>query len=272
MIRSTSFRTEIEMTRWMNAQGLDIADVYVLWMNASNFWTVFYEDGLGRDIIDTTDGPAGTAYGTAAGVGTGGTLVRVRALRVAVPSEAAGTPDQTTGTLSGTVSYTYVIPDLFSISDPSGVGFTVKDDGFGFLVSAETGQQVGVIDYATGNFSVKWPFGKIPTGVVNATYTYSSLPDSDNVPVRARLSNLAIKMTSGTAATVAWAIYNDSAKAHPPAAVGTITLSGGVGAANLLMSISNVLDLTTRDSRWVELTPNTGTNAFEVLLTWERIL
>lgn len=272
MIRSTSFRTEIEMTRWMNAQGLDIADIYVLWMNASNFWTVFYEDGVGREIIDTTDGPAGTAYGTATGVGTGGATLRVCALRVAVPSEAAGTPDPSTGTLSGTVSYTYIIPDSFSISDPSGGGFTVKDDGFGFLLNAETGNQVGVIDYSNGNFTVKWPFGKIPQGAVNATYTYSSIPDSDNVPVRARLSNLAIKLTSGTAATVGWAVYNDSAKATPPSAMGTITLSGGVGAANLLMTISNTLDLTTRDSRWVELTPNTGTNTFEVFLTWERIL
>lgn len=272
MIRSTSFRTEIEMTRWMNAQGLDIADIYVLWMNASNFWTVFYEDGLGRDIIDTTDGPAGTAYGAVTGVGTGGATVRVRALRVAVPTEAAGTPDPSTGTLGGTVSYTYIIPDTFSISDPGGVGFSVKDDGFGFLVSAETGQQVGVLDYATGNFNVKWPFGKIPQGAVNATYTYSSLPDSDNVPVRSRLSNLSLKMTSGTAATVGWAVYNESAKAHPPAAMGTITLANGVGAANLLMTLSNVLDLTTRDSRWIELIPNTGTNNFEVLLTWERVL
>jgi hypothetical protein len=272
MIRSTSFRTEIEMTRWMNAQGLDIADVYVLWMNASNFWTVFYEDGMGRDIIDTTDGPAGTAYGLATGVGTGGATVRVCSLRVAVPSEAAGTPDQSTGSLGGTVSYTYVIPDSFSISDPGGVGFTVKDDGFGFLVNAETGNQVGVIDYATGNFTVKWPFGKIPTGAVNATYTYSLMPDTDNVPVRARLSNLSLKLLSGTAATVGWAIYCDSAKAHPPSAVGTITLTNGVGAANLLMSISNTLDLTTRDSRWIELVPNTGTNNLEVLLTWERIL
>lgn len=272
MIRSTSFRTEIEMTRWMNAQGLDIADVYVLWMNASNFWTVFYEDGLGRDIIDTTDGPAGTAYGTAAGVGTGGTLVRVKALRTAVPSESVGTPDVSAGTLSGTLSSTYVIPDSVLFTDPGSVGFSVKDDGFGFLMNAETGQQVGVIDYATGNFSIKWPFGKIPQGAVDAAYTYSAIPDSDNVPVRARLSNLALKMTSGTAATVAWAIYNDSAKAYPPIATGTITLANGVGSANLFMSISNILDLTTRDSRWVELTPNTGTNDFTVNLTWERIL
>lgn len=272
MIRSTSFRTEIEMTRWMNAQGLDIADIYVLWMNASNFWTVFYEDGLGRDIIDTTDGPAGTAYGTVTGVGTGGATVRVHALRVAVPTEAVGTPDLSTGTLGGTVSNTYVIPDSFSISDPGSVGFAVKDDGFGFLVNAETGQQVGVLDYATGNFNVKWPFGKVPQGAVNAAYTYSSIPDSDNVPVRARLSTLSVKLTSGTAATVGWAVYNDSAKARPPSASGTITLANGVGVANLLMSISNTLDLTTRDSRWVELIPNAGTNNFDVFLTWERIL
>lgn len=272
MIRSTSFRTEIEMTRWMNAQGLDIADIYVLWMNASNFWTVFYEDDVGRDVIDTTDGPAGTAFGSAAAVGVAGALVRVRALRVAVPSEAAGTPNPTTGSLSGTVSFTYIIPDSFSLSDPSSVGFTVKDDGFGFLVSAETGQQVGVIDYATGNFTVKWPFGKIPPGAVNATYTYSSMPDSDNVPVRARLSSLSVKMTAGTAATVAWAVYNDAAKAYPPTATGTITLTNGVGSANLVMAISNVLDLTTRDSRWIELVPNAGSNTFDVLLTWERIL
>lgn len=272
MIRSTSFRTEIEMTRWMNAQGLDIADIYVLWMNASNFWTVFYEDDLGRDIIDTTDGPAGTAYGTASGVGTGGTLIRVHALRVAVPSEAAGTPDPSSGVLNGTLSYTYVIPDSFSLSDPGAVGFTVKDDGFGFLVSAETGQQVGTINYATGNFSVKWPFGKIPTGTVNAAYKYSSMPDTDNVPVRARLSSLSVKLLTGTAATVNWAVYNDSAKAYPPTATGTITLVNGVGAASLLMAISNVLDLTTRDSRWVELIPNTGTNSFDATLTWERIL
>lgn len=272
MIRSNSFRTEIEMTRWMNAQGLAIADLYVLWMNASNFWTVFYEDGLGRDIIDTTDGPVGTAYGTVAGVGTGGSTVRVRALRVAVASEPAGTPDLDSGSLSGTVSYTYVIPDSFSLSDPGSTGFAVKDDGFGFLLNAETGNQVGVIDYATGNFTVKWPFGKIPLAAVSAAYTYSSLPDSDNVPTQARLSTIAIKMTSGSAATVAWAIYNDSAKARPPAAMGTITLAGGVGVTNLLMTVSNVLDLTTRDSRWIELVPNAGTNAFEVFLTWERIL
>lgn len=272
MIRSTSFRTEIEMTRWMNAQGLDIADIYVLWMNASNFWTIFYEDGLGRDIIDTTDGPAGTAYGLATGVGTGGATVRMHALRSVVSSEAAGTPDQSTGSLGGTVSYTYVIPDSFSISDPGGVGFAVKDDGFGFLVNAETGTQIGAIDYATGNFTVKWPFGKIPAGAVVAAYTYSLMPDTDNVPVRARLSGLSLKMLSGTAATVAWAVYNDSAKAHPPSATGTITLASNVGTANLLMAISNVLDLTTRDSRWIELVPNTGTNDFEVLLTWERIL
>jgi hypothetical protein len=272
MIRSTSFRTEIEMTRWMNAQGLDIADIYVLWMNASNFWTVFYEDGIGRDIIDTTDGPAGTAYGTVTGVGTGGATVRVHALRVVVASEAAGTPDFASGSLSGTVSHTYVIPDSFSLSDPGGTGFSVKDDGFGFLLNAETGNQVGVIDYSNGNFTVKWPFGKVPMSAVNAAYSYSSMPDTDNVPVRARLSALSLKMLSGTAATVAWAVYNDSAKAHPPTATGTITLSGSVGSANLFMSISNILDLATRDSRWVELVPNTGTNNFEVLLTWERIL
>jgi hypothetical protein len=256
----------------MNAQGLDIADIYVLWMNASNFWTVFYEDGLGRDIIDTTDGPAGTAYGAVTGVGTGGATVQVHSLRVSVPSEPAGTPDLLSGSLGGTVSYTYIIPDSFSISDPSGVGFAVKDDGFGFLVNAETGSQVGAIDYATGNFTVKWPFGKVPTGVVNATYTYSSMPDSDNVPVRSRLSALSLKMLTGTATTVAWAVYNESAKAHPPAAVGTITLTNSVGSANLLMAISNTLDLSIRDSRWIELIPNAGTNNFEVLLTWERIL
>lgn len=272
MIRSTSFRTEIEMTRWMNAQGLDILDVYVLWMNASNFWTVFYEDGLGRDIIDTTDGPAGTAFGTVAGVGTGGDTVRLHALRVDVPSESMGTPTLATGVLTDALSDTYVIPDSVTLTDPGGVGFAVRDDGFGFLVNAENGNQVGVIDYATGAFTVKWPFGKIPTVAIEAAYKYSSMPDTDNIPVRARLSCLSVKQTAGDAATVGWAVYPDSAKAYPPSAVGTITLVNGVGTANLLLAISNTLDLVVRDSRWIELIPDTGTNDFDVLLTWERIL
>lgn len=270
MIRSTSFRTEIEMTRWMNAQGLDISDLYVLWMNASNFWTVFYEDGLGRDIIDTTAGAAGVAYGTGTGVGVAGAIIPVGALRLTTTAEALGAPDPTTGVLSGTLSNTYVIPDSVVLTGTS--GFVVKDDGFGALVDSETGKLVGAVDYAAGTFTARWPFGGIPA-TVSADYLYSSLPDTDNVPTRARLSALSVLRTSGAAATVGWAVFNDAACALPPVAMGNITLSGtGAGTANLINVVSNVLDVANRDGRWVKLFPNVGPNDFTVTLTWERIL
>jgi hypothetical protein len=271
MIRSTSFRTEIEMTKWMNAQGLDISDLYVLWMNASNFWTVFYEDGLGRDVIDTTEGSAGVAFGTAAGVaGPAGATIRMTALRTAVTGESLGTA--TDGTLSATIANTYVIPDSVVITDGGGVGFTVNDDGYGNLVSAEDGKLVGTVNYATGAVAVQWPFQRWPTGTITCNYRYSSLPDTDTVPVRAKLGALSIKQTVGTAASVAYEIYENAAKTMGPIARGTITLTNGVGVVDLNHVTSCCLDLTIRDSRWLVLIPNTGTSTFVAHMTWERIL
>jgi len=270
MIRSTSFRTEIEMTKWMNAQGLDISDVYVLWMNASNFWTVFYEDGHGRDVIDTTEGGSGVAYGVAAGI-SAATTVRMTALRVVVASESLGAT--TDGALSATLANTYVIPDSVTLTDGGGVAFVVKDDGWGNLISAEDGRLVGTLNNATGALNVQWPFGRWPTGTVSAAYTYSSLPDTDTIPVRAKLGALSLKRTAGAAATVAYEVYENASKTLGPIATGTITLSAaGVGVADLNHRVSCCVDLTTRDSRWVVLTPNTGTNDFIAHMTWERIL
>ena len=272
MIRSTSFRTEIEMTKWMNAQGLDISDVYVLWMNASNFWTVFYEDGLGRDVIDTTGGAAGIAYGTASGVTTASpATLRMTALRTTVSSESLGSA--TEGALSATLANTYVIPDSVTLTDGGGVAFTVKDDGWGNLVSAEDGRLVGTLNNATGALVVQWPFGRWPTGTISAAYTYSLLPDTDTIPTRVKLGSLSIKKTAGAATSVSYAIYEDAARTLGPIAMGTIPLSGsGVGVADLNHRVSCCVDLVTRDSRWVVLSPDAGTNTFVAHMTWERIL
>jgi len=265
MIRTASFKSETDLARYLNANGMDTKDLYSLFQNASGWWSVFHEDGTGSRHIKSMGSAAGVSAATDT-VTTAGALLTVGNLHQEVSAEDLGTA--TGGVLNGTLANVYVIPHEVRIYDSVGQAPAVVDDGLGGLWKEnDRTARMGAIDYRTGVFEIQYPYGSRPAGTVLADYEASLLPDAADLPTRARLSAMVI--TAAGTGTLSWALYEDAAMANAPLLVGSGALVDGMLHYDFGGLLSCTLDLDNRGARWLWIVPpDDGTVTARI--TWER--
>ena len=272
MIVSRTFLTSREVTTFMNGHGLALSEITGPYLNSSGHYDIFFEDGSSADtVIDTTPGVYGVSYGAELLAIGAGVLMELGALRTAVVDEVLGVAEGSLS-LAATIANTYIIPGSVVIVDGDGVAPVLSDDGIGNLVERTNKARRGTVNYGTGVLIIAWEsLKKSATGEMTASYEYSSLPDSVDFPYGCELSRMVVKKTAGTATTLEWALYEDSAMTYAPILTGSIAafpVSVDLGDA-----VSHILDLdlAVRGKRWLSIVPDTdGDSSFEVLLTWKH--
>lgn len=269
MIRNASFRTDNDLVFFLHAEGISMGAILLAHVTPAGGVAIVYDDGTATPWVDGKPAWAGFSYGTATNIPTpAGVLVPVTSLRTQVTNENTGAG---TRVYTATLAHGYVTPKSVTITDSGGTGETLTDDGLGVL-KASDGTRRGTINYSTKVVTIEWFLNEVPTGNVQATYTYSTLPGSSKVPPRVELDSLLITCVSGAGVgNVTWKVYEDSAAAFPYVASGsTAIVAGQTVNVDLADALSISMDTASPNSRWVKLVPDNGTNVFQVQLRWKN--
>jgi len=284
---SKTFKSERELAEFLNKRGLGLNEISGPWINSSNFLFILFEDGSAPSSI-RPGGSAGVSYGADAAVASGGSsLIEVGLSESTETDEDLGASGYVATMLlnfTGTLAETYVLPGTVSISDSDGTGPSLQDDGAGTLVETVKGTKRGTINYATGAVDITYPFNPaqrmyLPTGNILATYKHSSLPDSEAVPPRARLSRMVISTPTANVTDVDYEVYEqEDTAAQPPLLTGSASLTNTAPAiidlGGAISSILEIADMDKRDRRWVKVTPTVAPAAesdIRVRMTWEDL-
>lgn len=270
-LRVKTVRTEHELQKFMDANGLGMSDVNMPGINASGQIFFLYDDGALSTIIDAGPELAGVGYGEESGVGTAGATIPIGSFATAVPSEVLGAAVQA---FSGTISNTYVQPGSVVLTDTgASAGYSVIDNGQGILQRSDNKAPLGTINYATGDVVVNYQHPP-PSGNIEAAYSYSTFPHASAVPDKANLWGLVIELLAGSATSITWELYEDSSSTYGPIASGSSTISTTAPVVENLAGFLSAfidLDLTKSGSRWLKVIPNDEVtpNDLRVRMTWE---
>lgn len=246
-----------DLTRRMNALGLDIGAVDQHSNESGRYYVLYNDTGAGDTIAP---GAGAVGFSWAAGSGTLEVMQKSTDEAAEVVSAISGL------SVTGTLGNTYVIPGTVSLTDSGGTGPAMADDLQGNIVEAGTLIKRGTIDYATGAIDITYLTAKAGTGNLLADYSHSDLPDSGDVPTHAILRNISV-LAGGN---VDIAIYEDEALTIP-VFKGTIPVSGGSGFLDLggLVSVtSETADMTKRDRRWITV----SVAVTDLRLYWEQAI